>query len=221
MKRLSKNNALKFTKYVFSAENIKKIDYINTVYAKRFKVVVFVPENKAEELAFAMSKAGAGKIGNYTVCSFRAKGTGTFRGGKNTNPVIGRKGRFEKADEVRLEMVCDIQDLDNVVSAILKTHPYEEPAYDIYKILSGKISRDGEILFVSFKKPVEIREVIEKINDRIDTGILTESIKPQKFKKAVINFSGFTFHPSVHNPEGDRLLVITKNINDNFNIRLN
>ncbi|MCI0448798.1 MAG: hypothetical protein L0Y79_03300 [Chlorobi bacterium] len=110
-------------------------------YIKKYKIVVFVPPDKADSISFAMASAGAGVIGNYTVCSFRTKGTGTFKGGEDSSPSVGKKGRFEKVSEIRLEMICSKEKLDSAIGEMLKVHPYEEPAYEIYEVIVWKRKR--------------------------------------------------------------------------------
>lgn len=100
----------------------------------RHKVVVFVPEGDAARVRDAMSRAGAGVIGLYRECSFESRGHGTFRGGSGSQPSVGRRGRFERVEEVRLEMVCPGDRLQGVQRAIAAAHPYEEPAFDVYPL---------------------------------------------------------------------------------------
>lgn len=98
------------------------------------KIVTFVPKNKLDAVSFAMAAAGAGRIGNYELCSFRTQGEGTFFGTESTNPKVGHRGRLEKVSETRVEMVALRNRLPEVIDALLRTHPYEEPAYDIYPL---------------------------------------------------------------------------------------
>lgn len=98
------------------------------------KLVVFVPLNFVDKVAGAMHKAGAGIIGEYTDCSFRTIGTGTFRGSDKSNPTIGLKGKLEKVDEIRIEVIVDSFRLADVVEQMTKAHPYEEVAYDVYSL---------------------------------------------------------------------------------------
>ena len=98
------------------------------------KVTVFVPPADVSRLSEAMFAAGGGRIGLYEKCSFRIPGTGTFWGTEGTNPQVGTRGRLETVEEVRLEMVCSARNLAAVVQAIRATHPYEEPAYDVYSL---------------------------------------------------------------------------------------
>lgn len=101
---------------------------------KRYKIVVYVPESDAEPLREAMGNAGAGKIGNYTHCTFSTRGVGRFKPNEKANPTIGEAGKLEEVDEVRIETLCEGDDLKNVLKAIRQSHPYEEPAIDVYPI---------------------------------------------------------------------------------------
>lgn len=101
---------------------------------KKYKIVVYVPEANAEQLREAMGNAGAGKIGNYSHCTFTLKGTGRFKPEQGANPAIGEVGTLEEVSEDRIETVCSGEKLDAVLKAIRENHPYEEPATDIYPI---------------------------------------------------------------------------------------
>jgi hypothetical protein len=101
---------------------------------KRYKIVVYVPEENAAKLREAMADAGAGVIGNYTHCTFTIKGIGRFKPNEKANPTIGAAGRFEEVAEDRIETVCEVDKLQDVLAAIRANHPYEEPATDVYPI---------------------------------------------------------------------------------------
>jgi len=92
------------------------------------KIVVFVPESHADVVREVMGKAGAGKIGNYSFCSFSSKGMGRFLPGKGAHPKIGKVGELESVQEERIEAVCERANLKKVIVAIKSTHPYEEVA---------------------------------------------------------------------------------------------
>jgi dinuclear metal center YbgI/SA1388 family protein len=98
------------------------------------KVVVFVPEENVDAVTKALAEAGAGVIGDYTECTFRTRGTGTFRGGDETNPYLGEKGRLEQVEEVRMETVVPAHSVDRTVEAVTAAHPYEEIALDVYPV---------------------------------------------------------------------------------------
>ena len=99
------------------------------------KLVVFVPREALEAVRDALFAAGAGRIGNYERCSWYTSGTGTFRGGEGSAPTIGEAGREERVAELRLETVYPEELHDEVVEALRRAHPYEEPAYDVYPLL--------------------------------------------------------------------------------------
>ncbi len=96
-----------------------------------FKLVVYVPNGHENAVMEAMFAAGAGHIGAYDRCSFRTSGTGTFRGGTDTDPFIGTPGIHEEAEELRLETIIPIQLRDRIITRMIKAHPYEEVAYDL------------------------------------------------------------------------------------------
>jgi hypothetical protein len=101
---------------------------------KKYKLVVYVPEDHADKLREAMGKAGAGEIGNYEYCTFTTKGIGRFRPGEGSNPAIGGVGKLEEVTEDRIETVCTDEKLRGVLKAIKEAHPYEEPETDVYPI---------------------------------------------------------------------------------------
>jgi len=101
---------------------------------KRYKIVIYVPTSHADVLRKAIGDAGAGKIGNYTHCTFTIKGTGRFLPTEGANPTIGEVGKMEEVEEERIETVCEAEVLTAVLKAIKKVHPYEEPATDVYPI---------------------------------------------------------------------------------------
>jgi dinuclear metal center YbgI/SA1388 family protein len=96
-----------------------------------YKLVVFVPIEHVERVSAAIFAAGAGQIGRYSSCSFRAEGMGTFFGNEGTHPAIGRSGKLEQVREYRLETIVPRTRVAAVVEALRQTHPYEEPAFDL------------------------------------------------------------------------------------------
>ena len=99
------------------------------------KLVVFVPEEALDAVRDALFEAGAGRIGDYTRCSWYTAGTGTFFGGEETAPTLGEKGREERVPELRLETVFPAELHEAVIAALRRAHPYEEPAFDVYALL--------------------------------------------------------------------------------------
>jgi len=97
-------------------------------------IVVTVPETHADRVREAMGRAGAGKVGDYSFCSYSAKGMGRFMPNKGANPYLGTEGILEKVIEERIETVCSRVVLAHVLEEIKKAHPYEETIIDIYPV---------------------------------------------------------------------------------------
>jgi dinuclear metal center YbgI/SA1388 family protein len=102
------------------------------------KLAVFVPASYAAKVRKAICGAGAGNIGRYSECSFATNGTGSFRGAAASRPFTGAPGRYEEVEEVRIEVPLLRSELPAVVAALRGSHPYEEPAFDIFHLEGGK-----------------------------------------------------------------------------------
>lgn len=124
------------------ALNLKNLEVLaptQTIPLK--KIVVFTPKTHEKELREALGKIGAGHIGNYSHCTFNTIGTGMFKPEEGSNPFLGQQGDLEEVEEVKVETIIPSNLQKKVVSTILKTHPYEEPAFDIYPL-----DNKGEVL---------------------------------------------------------------------------
>jgi hypothetical protein len=100
------------------------------------KLVVFVPPDALDAVRDAVFAAGAGRIGGYERCSWYTEGTGTFLGGEGTAPTVGERGVEERVPELRLETVFPAERQTDVVAALCAAHPYEEPAFDVYELVT-------------------------------------------------------------------------------------
>ena len=100
-----------------------------------YHLIVYVPLEAAERVRKAMADAGAGKIGNYDSCSFSTKGTGRFRPNDKAHPAIGSANTLEEVAEERIEVVVPESVLKAVLRAIVKAHPYEEPAIHVLPMM--------------------------------------------------------------------------------------
>lgn len=123
------------------------LTHLEEVHTEKLnKLVVFVPKTHHEAVQQAVFKAGAGWIGQYSHCSFNIEGTGTFMPREGAEPFLGEVGKFEHADEVRLETIVAENAARRVVQAMLKAHPYEEVAYDLYPLdLKGRTFGLGRV----------------------------------------------------------------------------
>lgn len=136
---------------------------------EQVKVVTFVPAESVEPVVEAMAAAGGGRIGNYDTCSFRTPGEGSFRAGEGADPVTGIAGSFNVEPEVRVEMLAPKTQRDGVVAALVRAHPYEEPAFDVYDVQSnpGFIGRVGD-------RSGTLDELVADVRDKLgDFGLRT------------------------------------------------
>jgi dinuclear metal center YbgI/SA1388 family protein len=107
------------------------------------KLVVFVPHEDADAVRHALAEAGAGRIGAYDHASFSAPGTGRFRPLDGADPAIGSVGRLEAVPEERVEVLVPRRRRAALVRAMLRAHPYEEPAYDVFELADPATSPTG------------------------------------------------------------------------------
>ena len=101
----------------------------------RVKIIVTIPIESVNEVRNAICEAGAGIIGNYTYCSMSTKCIGTFKPNDKANPYIGENNKMEFVEEEKLEVVCDVNNVKNVILKLREIHPYEEPEIDIISLL--------------------------------------------------------------------------------------
>lgn len=164
--------------------NLEKIEPLGQDKMEElFKLVVYVPSTHVHELRKAINEAGAGHIGQYSDCSFRSIGTGTFCPGEESNPFLGEKGLLEEVEEYRLETVVYKHELPRIIKIMEEAHPYEEVAYDIYHLENqGKVfslGRKGQLknemslsAYVDEVKKclgVKTLRIVGNMNDRIKT----------------------------------------------------
>jgi dinuclear metal center YbgI/SA1388 family protein len=140
-----------------------------------YKLVVFIPIESAAKVSNAVFAAGAGQIGNYSHCGFQAEGQGSFLPLEGAKPAIGKRGKLEKVPEIRFETVVPGEKLDEVITAMKKAHPYETPAFDVFKLYNSQnkfglapfpatsrrqrgLGRIGELA-----QPLRIEQIIKKI----------------------------------------------------------
>lgn len=117
------------------ALGLQNIEILAPTYEEKLKkLIVYVPKTHSEQVRVALGAAGAGAIGNYSYCSYSSGGTGYFLPGENTDPYIGQSGELAEVQEMRIETIFPAVHERRIISAMLKAHPYEEVAYDIYPL---------------------------------------------------------------------------------------
>lgn len=124
------------------------------------KLFTFVPLAYADKVRESIFDAGAGRIGNYSECSFGVDGTGTYKAGEGTDPFAGKIGLRHSESETKIEVVFPGHLEKDIIHALKSAHPYEEVAYDLIRLtnehpgigagLIGHLPQpDNEIAFMS------------------------------------------------------------------------
>ncbi|OGD31792.1 Nif3-like dinuclear metal center hexameric protein [Candidatus Atribacteria bacterium RBG_16_35_8] len=151
--------------YAANLLGIKKISPLQGSSEKVFKFAVYVPAQYADKVSQSIFKAEAGKIGKYTETSFNISGKGTFKPTEGTHPFIGEIGKREEVQEIKIETVVAERDLESVVQAMKDTHPYEEPAFDIYELKTKPSYGIG--IFGEIDKEVEISKFSLEVKNKL------------------------------------------------------
>lgn len=128
--------------YLAERLQLTQIEPVEEGATEHLKLVVFVPEDHAEQVFAAITAAGAGWNGNYSHCTFQTSGVGTFLPRTGANPFRGDVGAVSSVPEVRLETIIPAWKRERIIKAMLAAHPYEEVAYDLYP-LAQKVGRAG------------------------------------------------------------------------------
>ena len=154
----------------------------------RCKLVTFVPEEAVEAVVDALAAAGAGTIGEYERCSFRVRGTGTFRPSVDADPYSGRTGEDAAEDELRVEMEVSRSRAGSVVRALHAAHPYEEAAYDLLPVLDG--AEVGLGLLGRLPQPTALGQVAATVRERLPAAHLRFAGDPEQVVETVACVGG-------------------------------
>ena len=150
------------------------------------KLATFIPVKNANEVREAVFNAGAGNIGNYDSCGFIAEGLGSFRGNENSNPYVGKKGEIHAEKEIRFETIFPGYLQGKIIEALLKVHPYEEVAYDIYP-LENKFEKVGMGMTGTFAEPKSENEFLNQLKSTFNTGVIKHTaLKDKPVEKVAV-----------------------------------
>jgi dinuclear metal center YbgI/SA1388 family protein len=175
---------------------------------RRTKLVVFVPESDLARVQDALFAAGAGRIGEYSECSFRLAGTGSFRGSDASNPTVGQKGRREEVSEWRLEVVCPDSQLKDIVAAMRRAHSYEEPAFDLYPLTPAPPGA-GEGRMGILPAPLPLRDLATRVRQMLNCGPVQTVGEPggEVRRVAIVCGAGSELMPDALRARADVLLT--------------
>jgi dinuclear metal center YbgI/SA1388 family protein len=155
------------------------------------KIVTFVPSTHYEKVQQVIFAAGAGSIGNYDSCSFNIEGMGTFRGNSSSKPFLGKPNEFNKETEIRIESIFEASREHQLIANLLKVHPYEEVAYDIYP-LDNAHPGVGSGMIGEFKEAMDEKDFLNHVKKtfKVSTIKHTKTLGKEIQKVAFCGGSG-------------------------------
>lgn len=160
--------------FVMNALGISEYCILRPFTGRLCKLVTFCPVDHAEKVRNAMFQAGAGHIGNYDQCSFNLQGTGTFRPYGKAAPFVGEKNRIHQETEIRIEVIFQNYLKNEILSSLLKSHPYEEVAYDLYP-LANAYAKAGAGLIGELDQPMKESGFMDLVKEVLQIPFLRHS----------------------------------------------
>ena len=150
------------------------------------KLVTYVPVAQAEEVRNALYEAGAGKIGNYSECSFSIDGTGSFKGNENTDPFVGTPGERHLEPEQRVETIYPAILESKILMALVLAHPYEEVAYDLYT-LTNQHQQVGSGMIGELDTPLDEQEFLFRVKEKMRAHVIRHTaLSGRSIKKVAV-----------------------------------
>lgn len=155
------------------------------------KLVTYAPEAYADKVRTALFNAGAGSIGNYDQCSFNTPGTGTFRAGEGTHPFVGEQQILHSESEIRIETIFPEHMRGKIIAALQKNHPYEEVAYDLFKLKN--INKNiGAGMIGTLERPIPVYTFLQQVKQKLNIPVIRHTAESNTLvsKIAVCGGSG-------------------------------
>jgi dinuclear metal center YbgI/SA1388 family protein len=143
---------------------LEKRSILSPISGNLKKLVTFIPTKHSERVRKAVFDAGAGHIGNYDSCSYNISGKGSFRASDEANPFVGKKGEIHYEEEIRFETIFPSHLQRSIINALIKAHPYEEVAYDIYP-LDNEHNQVGAGLIGELKDEITEHDFLKKLKE--------------------------------------------------------
>lgn len=168
---------------------LREVQFLAPLRGLMSKLVVFVPSGHEDAVLDALSEAGAGIIGEYSHCSFRSPGTGTFKPSGRARPFIGAMGRVETADETKIEAVVPRARSREAVERVRAAHPYDEMAYDLIPVDTPDVNHGMGAVGV-LPRPIRLATFLASIRRRLKAGSIRYAGDPRMFIRRVAACGG-------------------------------
>lgn len=150
------------------------------------KLVTFCPEANAEKVRMALFDAGAGRIGNYSECSYNTSGSGTFNAAEGTDPYVGEIGKQHQEPEIRIETIYPVHLEHKILAALLVAHPYEEVAYDLYPV-SNTHPQLGSGMIGNLEFDQDELEFLNLVKERLGAKVIRHTaLRSKKIRRVAV-----------------------------------
>lgn len=150
------------------------------------KLIIFAPFKNAEDVRKSLFAAGAGNLGKYSECSFNSEGTGTFKAEQGADPYVGEIGKQHEEKEIKIEVIFPGYLEQEIIRAMIDSHPYEEVAYDIIP-LGNYVAEIGSGLTGEIDKALDENDFLEKIKVAFGLKVIKHTaFSGKKVKKVAI-----------------------------------
>lgn len=156
---------------------LQDIAFLTPLRGQLQKLIIFAPSGHEAAITDALSAAGAGIIGEYSHCTFRTPGTGTFKASAKARPYIGSAGRMESVDEVRLEAIVPKALAGAAVEKVRAVHPYDEMAYDLVPLDTPDVNH-GMGAVGTLPRAMPLRAFVAAVSRRLRSGAIRFAGKP-------------------------------------------
>lgn len=180
--------------------NVKNCQVLQPKKSLLSKLVTYCPTDKVKEVQQAMFDSGAGNIGNYEECSYVIEGVGTFKGKTGTNPFVGKSGHFHQEKETRIETIVPSYKINEVIEAMIESHPYEEVAYDVFQ-LENKNQYVGSGVIGELEIEEHENDFLDRLKNDLKTACIRHTpLRGKKIKKVVIcgGSGSFLLEDAIH-----------------------
>lgn len=148
--------------------NLVECKILSPIAGKLKKVVTYVPTSHIDKVRTTLNNAGAGKIGNYSDCSFSTEGLGKYKANEKANPFLGKKNEIHTEAEIKLEMIFEAHLEQKLISVLKENHPYEEVAFEIFS-LDNKNPEIGAGMIGKLQKPVDEIAFLKLLKKNMNT----------------------------------------------------
>lgn len=99
------------------------------------KLEIFIPRTHMAPLQEALRSVDAGHIGKYDCCLSYSPVMSTWRPLPGSAPYNGAENEISEEPELKVEVCCKAERLEETMGAVRRAHPYEEPVINVIPLL--------------------------------------------------------------------------------------